>query len=119
MNKFLKDLKLTVSDCYSDINTTILDSEGFGIIDVNKESILEGWEEKLNIEHWCQSEEATKNLSEEDFEVLKRAVSQVSEMYKFINSVERCWDIEDNKWKELNKILQYIDHGIKKEDKGE
>jgi hypothetical protein len=67
--------QLRVSEHYSD-ELTIIDADGFAVVEVPKIAVLEGYAEKLGIAHWADSPAASRELSDEEHSALVRRIVQ-------------------------------------------
>jgi len=110
LNEYLYNLEWSLSHHYYD-QKTIIDKDGFEVVSVDSTPILLGYEDKLGINHWCESDKATKNLTNDEYEVVQRMVTKSPDMYRFICSLEKWWPVDSDQYRELNAIRQFIENG--------
>lgn len=83
--------QLRVSEHYSD-ELSIIDADGFAVVEVPKVAVLEGYAEKLGIAHWADSPAASRELSDEEHSALVRRIVQ-------------CWNAHDKLVAACHKAL--------------
>ena len=70
-----------LSDYYSDA-LTVLDAGGFEIVSAKGIAILQGYSEKLRINHWADSPDASRDISEEEQAANARLIAAAPELLK-------------------------------------
>lgn len=71
-----------ISDAFpSTEGMVILDQDGFPIADLDIEPILEGYAEKLGINHWGNDPRATKERAVEEIEANARLIAAAPDLY--------------------------------------
>ena len=69
-----------------DIDIRILDADGYPIAELPYEPILDGYGEKLGVDHWALHEDATRERSEEEMEANAHLIAAAPDMLS--NGVE-------------------------------
>lgn len=108
--KFLDNLDWRISKHYSDTDT-IIDKDGFNVVDVNQTAILQDYEGDLGIYHWADSDDAVKEFTKDQYNFLQRMVSFSPDMLRFIESLEKWWPVDSDEYRELNRIVHFINNG--------
>lgn len=68
---------------YSDA-LTVLDPKGFEIVEATRTAILPDYEERLGVGHWALSEQAHRDLSDEEQAANARLIAAAPTMYAYI-----------------------------------
>ena len=114
-----------LSDYYSDC-LTVTDKDGFEIVDVKAVAVLQGYSEKLSIDHWANSPKASRELSEEEFDANTRLIAAAPELLRALAETLRRLEwhnqqhgvaMDDVAWKKGRAAIRKATGKVSKIDK--
>lgn len=75
-----------VSEYYSDC-LTVLDKDGFEIVEATGLAILQGYSEKLGIAHWADSQKASREIPDEERKANARLIAAAPELLESLEGL--------------------------------